>query len=220
MWGWGAEAPPPPLDRNPPEPMTLRNLPLAAVAFALVAALGSPAAHAQTAPAIGYTDYELILVQMPQFRQVQQQIQEQAEADQQALGLLQSTVEQRLEQKGNELQNRLQGAQGPVTDDARQRLLQQLQQEAVQFEMEQRQEFEQERQRRVQALSRRETELLQPLYDQLQTAINAVAEQRNLAMVISSRLSGEPVLLYAGPTAVDITTEVMSRLGISMQSSN
>jgi len=199
--------------------MTLRTLPLAALALALVA-LGGPAAHAQNAPAIGYTDYELILVQMPQFRQVQQQIQEQAETDQQALGQLQSTVEQRLEAKGNELQGRLQGAQGPVTDDARQRLLQELQQEAMQFEQEQRQEFEQERQRRVQSLSRRETELLQPLYDQLQQAINAVAEQRNLAMVISSRLSGEPVLLYAGPNAVDITTEVMSRLGISMQSSN
>jgi outer membrane protein len=191
---------------------------MAAAVFAI--ALSGAAATAQNAPSIGYTDYELILVQMPQFRQVQSRIQEQAEADQQALAELQTEIEQRLQAKGEELQARLQGAQGPVTDQARQRMIQELQQEAVQFEVTQRTELEQDRQRRLQAISRLESELLQPLYDQLQEAINAVAEQRNLDLVLSSRLSGEPVLLYAGNGAVDITAEVMSRLGISMQPAN
>lgn len=189
----------------------------AALALALVAGLGSAPAQAQSAPQVGYTDYELILVQMPQFRQVQQQLQNQAQADQQALVELQTTIEQRLQQKAEELEGRLQGTQGPVTESARERLLNELRQEAAEFEVAQRTELEQARQERMQNLNRREAELLQPLYEQLQTAINSVAEQRNLAFVISSRLSGEPVLLYAGPSAVDVTAEVMSQLGISMQ---
>jgi outer membrane protein len=196
----------------------LPTLLLAAV-FAVVA-FGGQAAVAQTAPSIGYTDYELILVQMPQFRQVQEQVQAQAERDQQSLAELQTQIEARLQAKGEELQGRLQGAQGPVTDDARQRMIQELQQEAMQFEIEQRRELESQRQQRIQSLTRREAELLQPLYDELQEAINVVAEQRGLMMVVSSRLSGEPVILYAGNGAVDITAEVMSRLGISMQSAN
>jgi len=184
----------------------------------LAVAFGSAAATAQTAPIIGYTDYELIMVQMPEFRQVQEQIQEQAEQDQQALAELQAQIEQRLQAKGEELQGRLQGAQGPVTDQARQRMIQELQQEAMEFEVAQRTELDQQRQRRMRALTQRESELLQPLYDRLQEAINGVSEQRNLTLVLSSRLSGEPVLLYAGAGAVDITAEVMSRLGISMQS--
>jgi outer membrane protein len=198
----------------------IRTTFLAALALAVVASLGAPTVAAQNNPLIGYTDYELILVQMPGFRQVQDRLQEQAEQDRADLGRLQAQIEQRLQAKGEELQQRVQGAQGPVTDEARQRLMQQLQQEAIQFEMEQRQELEQAQQQRLRALSQRETELLQPLYDQLQQAINGVAEQRGLAIVVSSRLSGEPVLLYAGPGAVDITAEVMSRLGISMQSTN
>ncbi len=197
----------------------IRNFAVVAALFA-VAFAGTTTATAQDASSIGYTDYELILVQMPDFRQVQQQIQEQAEADQEALATLQTEIEQRLQAKGEELQQRFQAAQGPVTDDARQRAMNELQQEAIEFEIEQRQRMEQERQRRIQSLTRLEAELLEPLYGQLQEAINAVAEQRNLSIVVSSRLSGEPVLLYAGPGAVDITAEVMSRLGISMQSAN
>lgn len=199
--------------------MTRPHALLTALLAVALFALGAPAASAQNSPIIGYTDYELILVQMPEFREVQRQLQQQAERDQQELQRLQGEIERRLQAKGEELQGRLQSAQGPLTDEARQRLFQELQQEAVQFEMEQRQELEEQRQTRLQALSRRESELMQPLFERLQEAINAVAEQRGLAIVVSSRLSGEPVLLYAGNGAVDITAEVMSRLGISMQPS-
>lgn len=187
--------------------------------LAAVVAFGfaGQAAAQNSNPAIGYTDYELILVQMPEFRQVQQQLQQQAQRDQQAMAELQAEIEQRLRMKGEELQARLEGAQGPITDDARQRVIQELQEEAMSAEVDARQELEQERQRRLQALSRLESNLMQPLFDQLQEAINTVADQRNLTLVVSSRLSGEPVLLYAGAGAVNITDEVMSQLGISMQ---
>jgi len=196
----------------------IRRFTTLAVASVLVLGLAGQVAAAQSNPTtIGYTDYELILVQMPEFRQVQQRLQQQAERDQEALVELQTQIEQRLRAKGEELQARLQGAQGPVTDQARQRMMQELQEEAMQSEIEARQELEQERQRRIQQLTRQEAELMQPLFDRLQEAINAVADQRNLALVVSSRLSGEPVLLYAGAGSMDITAEVMSHLGISMQ---
>jgi outer membrane protein len=210
------------LTQKTPETTTIMNYRFPAFFLAaVVLALGfSEHAVAQNSPTIGYTDYELILVQMPDFRQVQQQLQTQAEGDQQALAELQTQIEQRLRSRGEEMQARLQGAQGPVTDQARQRMMQELQEEAMQLEVEARQELEQERQRRVQQLTRREAQLLEPLYSRLQEAINSVAEQRGLALVLSSRLSGEPVLLYAGPAAVDVTAEVMSQLGISMQQDN
>ncbi len=192
--------------------------------FPLLAALGvalavGPAALAQGVPQIGYTDYELILVQMPEFREVQQQLQQQADADRQALAGLQTEIEGRLQEKSQELEGRLAAAQGPVTGEARQRQIDELRQEAVEFEVQQRTELEQAQQQRLQALGQREAELMQPLYDRLQEALNEVAEQRGLAVVLSSRLSGEPVILYAGAGAVDVTAEVMSALGISMQSS-
>src|SRR5690554_2588954 len=116
----------------------IRTLFLVALALGLVTAFGAPSAQAQNTLQIVYTDYELILVQMPQFRQVQQQLQAQAEQDQEALAELQATIEQRLEQKAEELEGRLQGAQGPVTQEARERMLNELRQEAMQFEVEQR----------------------------------------------------------------------------------
>lgn len=186
------------------------------LALAATMLFGASFAVAQN-PTIGYTDYELILVQMPEFRQVQAQLQERADSDQQELITLQADIQQRLETKGDELESRFQSAQGPLTDDARQRMYQELQQEGFQYEAELRQELEQARQQRIQGLSRLEAELMAPLYDRLQLAINAVAEQRGLAIVISSRLAGEPVLLYAGDGAVDITAYVMSHLGLSMQ---
>lgn len=185
-------------------------------ALLAVMLFGASSVVAQT-PTIGYTDYELILVQMPEFRQVQAQLQERADADQQELLALQADIQQRLETKGEELENRFQSSQGPVTDEARQRMYQELQEEGFEYEAELRQELEQARQERIQGLSRLEAELMAPLYDRLQIAINAVAEQRGLSIVLSSRLASEPVLLYAGPGALDITSEVMSHLGLSMQ---
>lgn len=167
----------------------------------LVVLLAAPAAWAQEAtPRIGYTDYELIIVQMPQYREVQQQLQQQAQTDQQAL----AQMEQNIQEKFADYQNN----QAVLSAEARQS----REQEIVQLQT----DLQREQQQRLQALGRREAELLQPLLDRLQDAIDRVASSKGLWLVLSSRVGSEPAILYAGPNTADITAEVMSELGISM----
>ena len=173
----------------------------AALAVLSVAAFPASDAHAQTAPRIGYTDYELIIVQMPEYRDLQQTLQAQAQTDQQEL----AAMEQNIQQKFAEYQEQ----SGVLSPEARQT----REEEIVQLQT----ELQQDQQRRLQALDQRQNELLQPLLNQLQVAINEVATARNLDLVLSSRVSTEPVILFASEqSTVDITTEVMSALGISM----
>ncbi len=170
---------------------------LAAAALLLVSAM--PEAQAQNK--IGYTDYELIIVQMPQYREVQQQLQQSAQADRDAL----STMEQTIQQKFADYQEQ----SGVLSAEARTT----REEEIVTMQT----NLQQEQQKRLQALGQKENELLQPLFDRLQGAIDEVATARGLAVVLATRVSTEPVLLYANEAnTVDITPEVMSKLGISM----
>lgn len=183
--------------------MTVLNRLVLAAALAVLSVAAFPAsdAHAQTAPRIGYTDYELIIVQMPEYRNLQQTLQAQAQTDQQEL----AAMEQNIQQKFAEYQEQ----SGVLSPEARQT----REEEIVQLQT----ELQQDQQRRLQALDQRQNELLQPLLNQLQEAINEVATARNLDLVLSSRVSTEPVILFASEqSTVDITTEVMSALGISM----
>lgn len=178
--------------------MTLFNrfVLLAAAAVLLVSAM--PEAQAQTR--IGYTDYELVVVQMPQYREVQQQLQQLAESDREDL----SGMEQEIQQRFADYQSQ----SGVLSEEARA----EREEEIVEMQT----ELQQEQQRRLQALGQRENELLQPLFNELQGAIDEVATERGLSVVLATRVSTEPVLLFAGEDTVDITPEVMSRLGISM----
>lgn len=183
--------------------MTVLNRLALAAALAVLSVAAFPAsdAHAQTTPRIGYTDYELIIVQMPEYRDLQQTLQAQAKTDQQEL----AAMEQNIQQKFAEYQEQ----SGVLSPEARQT----REEEIVQLQT----QLQQDQQRRLQALDRRQNELLQPLLNQLQEAINEVATARGLDLVLSSRVSTEPVILFAGEeSTVDITTEVMSALGISM----
>lgn len=181
--------------------MTMFNRLFLFAAAAVLLASALPTAQAQSR--IGYTDYELIIVQMPEYRQVQQQLQQTAQADREAL----SGMEQEIQQKFADYQSQA----GVLSSEARS----QREEEIVQMQT----NLQQEQQRRLQALGQRENELLQPLFDRLQGAIDEVATARNLSVVLATRASTDPVLLFAGDDTVDITSEVMSKLGISMTQS-
>ncbi len=177
-----------------------KRLSLLAVCAAFLA-VGFAPAEAQTAARIGFTDYELIIVQMPQYREVQTQLQQQAQQDQQEL----AAMEQTLQEKFADYQSQ----SGVLSAEARQT----REEEITQLQT----TLQQEQQTRLQALDRRQNELLQPLFNELQGAIDEVAQARNLSIVLSARISGEPNILFADEQhTVDITTEVMSRLGISI----
>lgn len=151
---------------------------------------------------VGYTDYEVLLSNMPQMAQVQQTLQQEA-----------ARTQQRLQQQAAELQaegDRFQRQARLLSEDARgqrQRQLDTLQAQ-LQFDAQQ----------ADQRLAARQAELMRPLYEALQGAVDAIAQEKGLDLVLATQAGGQPTILYVNPeTIVNITREVAVRLGIPVE---
>ncbi len=179
-------------------PLTLRT---ALAALALVAALAPAGARAQTVR-LGYLDPDLIVVRMPQYASVQQQLR----ARQQEIATGLQVAEDSIRTKFQELQAL--GQSAVASASARE----QREQEILQMQA----GLERRQQAGLQELGRREAELLQPILDQLQTAIDAESAAQGLTMVLAARANNAPVLLFASDAAVNLTEPVMTRLGIEL----
>jgi outer membrane protein len=155
------------------------------------------AAPAQ-AQKIGYTNQQLILVNMPEYSSVQQQLQQEAQQQQQQLQQQQQQFQQQIET--------YQRQQSLLSDSVRARREEQLRQ--------QQRQLQQSAAQREQQLAERERELMQPLLEELQTAISDVSEQQNIDVVMRT----EALLYVAEDTdqAVDITVDVARALGIEV----
>ena len=145
---------------------------------------------------VGYTDSERILVNMPAYQDVQQKLQQEAQNQQQ------------------QLQSQMQGFQQEVQQFQQEQSLlsEQKRKEREQQLMQRRQELQQSQQQQQQELLQMEQKLMNPVLTDLQTAIDEVAEQRNLDMVLESR-----AMLYVNEEAsslVDITPAVADNLGL------
>ena len=160
----------------------------------LILALGlAGAAEAQT---IGYTNQEALLANMPQYQEVAQQLQQAAQQEQQALQSEQQDFQEQVAQyqRRREMLDEEQRAQ--------------REQELGQVQM----SLQQSARQRDSTLARRESELMQPLYENIRDAINAEAEAQGLDMVVRSQ-----TLLYVNEeSVVDITEDVARRLGIDV----
>jgi outer membrane protein len=172
-----------------------------APALLLAAVALAPAAGAQTAR-FGYLDPDIIIVRMPEYAGVQSQLQ----ARQREIA---SELQAREDSIRTEIESLRAMSQSSVTTP-------QARQEREQGVMRMQAEYEQRQQSGLQELGRREAELLQPVLERLQTAIDEVAAQQGLTMVFAARANNAPVLLYASDAAVNLTEPVMSRLGLSM----
>lgn len=169
----------------------------------LVAApLFGTAAQAQTQPLqVGYTDHELIIVNMPDYRRIQEQLQQEYVTAQEGLQQQSQAFQQQVE--------RYQTQQSLLSEQSRTEREQEL--------MQRQQELQQAAMQQEQQLQQRESELMQPLFERVQTAIDAVAEQRGLDLVIRSQVGMQPVILYVNEDRlVDITLDVARRLGIEV----
>ncbi|MEL6444631.1 MAG: OmpH family outer membrane protein [Bacteroidota bacterium] len=167
---------------------------------ALVALTLAPVAAQAQDVKIGYLDPDLLLARMPEARDVQSQLQQRLQADQQELATLQQNLAERY-------QDYEQNA-SVLNDEARQQREQEL--------LSMQQDLQSAQQEKLQALQQQEAQLLQPLYDKLQTAIDQVAGEQGIAIVFSTRANDAPVVLYAGANAVDLTQPVAEQLGISL----
>lgn len=173
--------------------------------FILSAMITVPTAQAQMASGdmeIGFVDPRAILDRMPEMRAVQQRLQNLMERKQNELA-----------EKEQELQTEIELYQqkvGVISEQARQteeERLTQLDQEFRQFQNQAQQEVQQRR-----------AELMAPLLQQMQEAINNVASEQGLDYVLNTTTStGDVIILYVSPevqTEYDITDAVMQDLGI------
>ncbi|MEL7363985.1 MAG: OmpH family outer membrane protein [Bacteroidota bacterium] len=167
---------------------------------ALVALTLAPVASQAQDVKIGYLDPELLITLMPEARDIQAQLEERFEADEQELVAMQQTLAERL-------QDYEQNA-AVLNDEARQQREQELR--TLQ------QELQQQQLQKRQALQQQQVELIQPLYDKIQAAIDEVASAQELTLVLSVQANSAAVVLYASQNAIDLTQPVAERLGISL----
>ena len=156
------------------------------------------AATAQTAQKIGYADVEYVLSQMPQFKDVQSEIQ-----------TYQTQLQKQYEAKVQEYQQKIQEyqAQEATMLDAikadKQREIIQLEQNIQQFQADMQDSF----------LQKQET-LMGPLYEKVGTAIEGVAKENGFTHILSARLSGLDIILY-GDESLDVSDMILQKMGIT-----
>lgn len=151
---------------------------------------------------IGYVEPRAILERMPEMRAVEQRMQNFVERKRDEL----STQEQSFQEELDLYQQKV----GVISDTARQQeeeRLGQLQMELQQSQNQIRQEIQQ-----------RQSELMAPLLEQVQGAINEVASEMGIDYVLNTTTStGDVVILYVREELreqYDITDAVMRNLGI------
>lgn len=169
----------------------------AAMLLILAPLMAASSARAQ-APSVGYLDPDPFIPSMPEYPAIQKELRE-----------LQASNQNALQAKADEFQAKLAEYQsqeaGLTVEDraARQQELQKLQSEL--------QAFAQEKERELGA---KQSELMDPVLVKVQEAIDQVAAEKSLDMVL--RL---PALLYAKQgKVVNITLDVARKLGLPISS--
>ncbi|MCY3488193.1 MAG: OmpH family outer membrane protein [Bacteroidetes bacterium] len=162
------------------------------------------ASQAQQLPAlrIGYTDHEVLISNMPQTRTIQEELQAELESGQRILQSMQEDLGGKVE--------RYQTQRALLSEERRQ----EREQELISLEEELRSkaaELEQE-------LVQRELDLMGPIYQQVDTAIQTIAAEKNLDLVLRTQAGpAQPILLYVNEDRItDITLEVARELGIDV----
>lgn len=158
--------------------------------------------QAQNELKIGYVDPQTILARMPEMAAVDRKLQNFAEKKREEFNTKQQAFLEQVqsyEQKAS-----------VISEEAKKKeeqRLEGLRQELMQFETTYQQELQQ-----------KQSEMVGPLLQQIQGAINEVAQEENLTYVFNTvTSSGDFILLYASENAqkkYNITEKVMAKLNI------
>jgi outer membrane protein len=181
----------------------MTRLSLFALAAVLAAGTFAPA-QAQSPLGIGYVDTDQIIVRMPAFAQVQEQLQQEQQQIGQRVRFVQDSLNQVLQTQIAEYETFAQSA--VATDQSRRerqvglaRLQNQIEQAEVQG---------------LQFLSYREAVLLQPVLTQVDEAIQAEAQANGYDLILPTTANNAPVFLYSSNRIPDLTVAIMERLGV------
>lgn len=182
--------------------MLKRNLFLSLLFFVVVSFTATPTANAQQDLEIGYVDPQAILDKMPEMKAVQQRLQNFVEKKRTEL----ANKREEFQAQVSEYQQK----ESVISESAKKKeeeRLGQLNAELQQFQSQIQQEVQEKQQ-----------ELVNPLLDQIDNAVNSVAENEGLSYVINQATSnGDVIILYASDEAeqkYNITDEVMEELDI------
>lgn len=157
--------------------------------------MGSVAMTAQEGQKIGHMNSQELLALMP----------ERAEAETQ-MQTLNAQLEERLNTLSTEYQSKLEAFQA-LPADSPQSTVTDLQEELL--TMQQRiQEF---RANAEQDLVKKQEELLQPMLEKLQTAVDALGQEQGLTYIMDTSAGS---IVFVGPDAIDITQMLKDKLGI------
>lgn len=183
--------------------MLQRILGLAALALLVLPSLSPDALAQQVAPLrVGYTDHELLIAAMPDYRTVQQQLQQEYQSSQNVLQALAEEFQGKVD--------RYQKQQALLSEERRAAREQELVQEQ--------QALQQKAQQSEQELAQREADLLTPIFERVDAAIKKVAASKNLDLVLRIQAGPmQPIILYANEDRVtDITRDVALELGLDV----
>ena len=151
---------------------------------------------------IGYTNIELVLAYMPE-----------AKVMEQSLATYQQKLGEQLQVKQKYAQSKLEEYQEKATSGKyTPEQLKPLEDELMKLEREI-QEFVKESEYKV--LTKRQ-ELLEPILEKLQNAIDTIAEEGGYTYVLNQTTSGGVSTILYGPEEDNLTEKLMSKLGIKL----
>ncbi len=150
---------------------------------------------------VGYTDHEVIIVNMPEYQSIQQRLQSDIATGQQEIQKLYQEFQEKLE--------RYQKQQPVLSEEVRQ----QREKELADLQT----TIQQTAAGKEQELGQREAELMAPIFERVQAAIDKVSQARGLDLVLRTQVGNQPLILYVNPdTMVDITMDVAKELGLDV----
>ncbi|WP_175402670.1 OmpH family outer membrane protein [Mangrovivirga cuniculi] len=169
------------------------------IVFGIIIAGFSMSAQGQSLK-IGYTNVDYVLSNLPEMKNVQSEF----ETYQKQLQNQIQAKQQTLRSKVTEYEQNVQANQwSDVVRADKERELQQMDQNL--------QKFAQDAQKSMQA---KYTELLQPLYKKIETAIKQVAEEEGYTHIFNSGTPGTDILLFANDES-DVTDKIFVKLGVT-----
>lgn len=169
-------------------------------ALVLFLLTGVPSIFAQTGLKIGYTEPNLILMQMPEYKLVLDKLNGEYQS---------SSAEIQLKQRDFETKYEDYQKKAAFMSDSTKA---QTERELIALQN----DIESMTSSKGQDLENKQAEMIQPLLDKIGKAIDEVAKEKGMDFVFSTRAgSAAPILLFAKDEKADITLDVLKKLGIN-----
>ncbi|MCX7606140.1 MAG: OmpH family outer membrane protein [Bacteroidia bacterium] len=171
-----------------------------AVLFSCTQPAVSPAQPAHKSLRIGYTNLELVLSYLPEAQQVEQQLRTYERKVIEQLNIKQSYLQTKVEEY-TELKQ--QGKLTPAQEEERRKEIMRLDEEIKRFQEESEQNY-----------LKKKAELLQPVIERLQKAIDELAAAEGYDYILNNSNSTGVAFILHGPKGDDVTERLLKRLGI------